>query len=63
MAKVYIVTDADIERLLTAIDRDPQYGEHGGSSGVLSAVEQQAHDKAHRFFNYQLRRWVDKIKE
>lgn len=63
MAKVYLVTEADTKDLLAAIDRDPKYGEQGGSSSVLSAEEQNAHDKAHRFFNYQIRRWLDKIKE
>jgi len=61
--KVYILSDSDSELLLANIDRDPQWGTQGGSSGVLSKVEQAAHDSAHRFFNYQIRTWMNKVKE
>lgn len=61
--KVYVVTDKDIEALLTAIDRSPAHGEQGGSSQVLSGQEIEAHDKAHRFYNYQVRTWLNGIKQ
>lgn len=61
--KRYLLTDEDFEGLATLIDRDPQYGVAGGSSGVLSEAEQAAHDKAHRFFNYQVRRWIARMKD
>ena len=53
--KVYIM------RLCSAIDRDPKYGVNGGSSQVLSKQEQEAHIEAHRFFNYQIRTWIESI--
>jgi hypothetical protein len=61
--KAFILTDSDFEALLSAIDRDPQYGERGGSSGCLSEGEKSAHDKAHRFFNYQIRTWMDQVRK
>lgn len=56
--KIYLITDDDIERLKTAIDRNPQYGPNGGSSGVVNQEEREIYDEAHRFFNYQVRRWI-----
>jgi len=60
--KMYLITEGDCEALLTSIDRDPSYGQQGGSSDVLSDDERRAHEKAHRFLNYQVRCWLDKIK-
>lgn len=59
--KVYILKDSDFEHLLTSIDRDPRHGERGGSSQVLSTVEEGAHDDAHRFYNYQVRTWINLV--
>lgn len=59
MSKVYLITDADIYQLLTLIDRNPRHGESGGSSQVLSKEEEEAFNKAHRFYNYQVRSWLD----
>jgi hypothetical protein len=61
--KVYVIRDLDIEALLTAIDRDPRHGERGGSSQVLTQQEQDAHDRAHRFYNFQVRRWLDEVRQ
>ena len=60
--KAYILSDKDFEDLLAAIDRDPRWGTQGGSSSVLSQVEKDAHDNAHRFYNYQLRTWINQVK-
>ncbi len=59
--KAYIITQADVDRLLTMIDRNPRHGAEGGSSVVLDKAEERAHHDAHRFYNYQVRRWVDEI--
>lgn len=60
--KCYLLKDEDFEELFSAIDRDPRWGTKGGSSDVMSKEEQEAHEKAHRFYNYQLRTWADKMK-
>lgn len=60
--KAYILKDSDFDELFAAIDRDPQWGTQGGSSGKLSPTEQAAHETAHRFFNYQLRTWAEKVR-
>jgi hypothetical protein len=61
--KVYILKDEDFEKLILEISRDPRHGTSGGSSDVLNAEEQRAFDKAHRFYNYVIRRWLDEVKE
>jgi hypothetical protein len=61
--KAYILSDADFEMLLSAIDRDPRWGTQGGSSQVLNAEEQRVHEDAHRFFNYQIRTWMSNVKK
>lgn len=60
---MYMLTDADFERLLLMIDRDPRNGYSGGSSSVLSEAEAMQHHDAHRFFNYQIRTWLDSVKK
>lgn len=60
--RVYIIKDSDFEALQSAIDRDPKNGTQGGSSQVLSDDEQRAHDRAHRFFNYQVVTWMQRMK-
>lgn len=61
--KAYILKDEDFDRLLAAIDRDPQYGIKGGTTLVLSAVEKEAHKEAHRFYNYTVRTWISRVKD
>jgi len=64
MAKVYQITDKEIELLLTRIDRDPTHGRDGGSSrGDLSLDEVRIYHEAHRFYNYQVRKWLDEIQQ
>jgi hypothetical protein len=60
--KAYILSDADFEMLLSAIDRDPHWGTRG-SSQTMNAEELSAHQNAHRFFNYQIRTWLDNVKK
>lgn len=59
--KVFQLTQADLDRLTLMLDRNPQHGYQGGSSAGLSEKERQTHDEAHRFYNYQVRRWIDEI--
>jgi hypothetical protein len=61
--KAYILSDADFEMLLSAIDRDPRWGTQGGSSQVMNAEELRAYEEAHRFFNYQIRTWIGNVKK
>ena len=61
--KVYLLSDADFQILLDNIDRDPEHGMKGGSSQVLSTEQKRAHKDARRFFNYQIRRWIDIVQE
>ncbi len=63
MMKAYILSDDDFEKLTAAIDRDPKHGYDGGSSVILNKEEQLAFDAAQRFFNYQIRKWIDKVKQ
>lgn len=59
--RVYLLTDEDIEALTAAIDRDPMWGTQGGSSCVMTEKAREAHEEAHRFFNYQVRAWIDRV--
>ncbi len=62
MKKVYLITEEDLELLQTMIDRDPQRGYKGCSSGdVLTDPDRRAHEEAHRFYNYQVVTWVQKV--
>lgn len=60
--KVYVLKEEDFQRLLDNLDRNPKHGMGGGSSVALSDEERRAHDEAHRFYNYQVRRWLDEVK-
>jgi len=60
--KVYLLKEEDFTELLTLIDRDPQYGTQGGSSAVLSDADRRVYKEAHRFYNYQIHRWLTKVK-
>lgn len=61
--KVYILKDSDFQRLLDNVDRNPEHGMEGGSSQVFDERERQAYKEAHRFYNYQIRNWIDSVKE
>jgi hypothetical protein len=60
--KVYMLRQQDFDDLLARIDRDPSWGCEGGSSIVMNDEERRAHDAAHRFFNYQVRTWLETVK-
>jgi hypothetical protein len=60
--KVYILRESDFEALLLAIDRDPAHGRDGGSSSVYNDRDRAIYSEAHGFYNYQVRRWIDKQK-
>jgi hypothetical protein len=63
MAKVYLLTETDFERLLLNIDRDPHHGDNGGSSRVLTEQESSVHKETHKRFNYWVRVWIDSVKK
>jgi len=61
--KMYMLTQADMDRLLLAIDRDPEHGSQGGSadSSVNDPGKRMIYSEAHRFYNYQVRKWIDDV--
>lgn len=63
MSKVFMLTQANLDDLLTRIDRDPQHGFNGGSSdaSVNDPGRREVYDAAHRFYNYQIRQWLDEV--
>ena len=63
--KAYILSDDDIEKLLLMIDRDPKHGNAGGCSrpDVRDEEHDRVYDEVHRFYNFQVRRWLDGIKK
>lgn len=63
MSKVYILRESDFKELLLSIDRDPKHGCDGGSSQVISERDHCIYDEAHRFYNYQVRRWIDSVQK
>lgn len=61
MAKVYILTEDDIQLLRTMIDRDPRHGSQGGSGSVISEKDTIIYSDAHRFYNFQVCEWIGKV--
>jgi len=61
--KAYILTEKDFDLLLSEIDRNPEHGWNGGSSAVISEEERRVYNEAHRFYNYIIHKWIDKVKE
>lgn len=63
--KAYILTEKDFETLLLKIDRDPKHGANGGSSqsSVRDEPNQRIYDEVHRFYNYQVRKWIDEVQK
>jgi hypothetical protein len=59
--KAYLLKETDFQHLLSIIDRDPAHGENGGQSVILTNQEREAFSKAHRFYNYQIRTWIDSV--
>ncbi len=60
--KVYILKEEDFENLLLKIDRDARHGHDGGSSQCFTEEESRAQKVAHKFYNYQIRTWISKVK-
>ncbi len=58
-----VLSKADIDRLLLMIDRDPKHGADGGSSdsSVRDVERGRIYDEAHRFYNYQVRKWISEV--
>jgi hypothetical protein len=54
---VYLIKEEDLEALLAALERDPV---HGGSGRQLTDEERRAHADAHRFYNYEVRTWIER---
>lgn len=53
----------DFADLTAAIDRDPARGLDGGSSQSYRPEERKIYDDAHRFFNYQVRKWIERVSQ
>lgn len=61
--KAYILSELDFKNLIANIDRDPRYGDNGGSSKTFTPEQREAFIEAHRFFNYQIRKWIDEVQK
>lgn len=61
--KAFILSEKEFEDLLAAIDRNPEHGPQGGSSSTFTDVERRAFHDAHRFYNYQVRTWIDRVQK
>lgn len=61
--KAIILTQEDVARLLTYVDRDPKHGRDGGSSqsDVRDPDKARVYDEVHRFYNYQVRKWLGEV--
>ena len=57
MSKVYLITDADIEELINSLEIDPEKK----SRWAKDEEGRRIFKEAHRFYNYIVRRWIDKI--
>jgi len=57
LAKVYLITDKDIEDLKVALDRNPvELGRAG-----LTEVERAAHERIFRHLNYHICEWISHV--
>ncbi len=61
MAKVYLLTQDDIDLLTTMVDRNPEHGHSGGTSNHSDERQREANREAHGFYNYQVRTWIAKV--
>jgi hypothetical protein len=63
--KVYLLKESDIDNLLLKLNSDPKYGINCGS--IDSTVRENnidvSYEQARRFYNYQVRMWIDSIKK
>jgi hypothetical protein len=62
LVRIYLVTDSDVDALLTCIDRDPDHGQDGGSSAHLNDRDRMVYREAHAFYNYQIHKWLDRVR-
>lgn len=53
--KIYLITQKDIDSLLDKINKKDQHGK------IETPQEQFVKDEIYRFFNYQVRTWIDEI--
>lgn len=58
--KAYILKESDFDSLLAAIDRNPAHGYDGGLSQAMTDNELRIYNEAHRFYNYQIVKWIGK---
>jgi hypothetical protein len=61
--KVFILKQSDFDVLTAAIDRDPKHGYNGGSGVVLTQDQIEAFKSAHKFYNYQIRKWINSVQD
>lgn len=59
MAKVYMLTDADFEKLILMIDQNPEQS-HGSSAHTDDAAR-RIYLEAHRRYNYWVRKWITEV--
>jgi len=57
--RVYILKESDFEALRAALTIDPA---RVTSVRNLNEQQRQAHDEAHRFYNYQICNWIEAMK-
>lgn len=57
------ITQGDIDRLKAYVDRDPQHGYEGGSSdaSVNDDHNRRIYGAAHKFYNYQIHKWLSEV--
>ena len=62
MAKVYMLTEDDFERLLENLQRDPKKAER-----IQTSLDQKEalhiYDQAYRMYKYVVWGWIKKVKE
>jgi len=59
MAKIFLITQKDLDRLFLLVDQNPE--QYGGGSNHMSDEQRNIYRDAHRFYNYNVRKWVDEI--
>lgn len=58
MAKVYVLTEKDFEKLIEKVTLGSELKESDMSQDAI-----RAWDDAFRVFNYRIRRWIDEVSE
>lgn len=59
--KRFILTQEDLNRLLLMIDQNP--AQSGGSTqhSLHDPAKREVYEQAHRFYNYNVRKWIDEV--